>query len=309
MNKKGFTLIELLAVVVILAIIAIIAVPTLTRVIDKSNEGVSATRNRGILESKGEYLYFMDADDILHPQFLDFMVSETKRTNADIMVCKYAVFYNHPKYMQLSSKIKAIKIESGIAAFEYLASKGLATALWNKLLRNSQNTKDILFDTSMTYGEDMFYCWKRLLLAEKVYTINAPLYFYRQSPSGAITRYHDKLYEHYRSAFDDLESFGITHGIDKAILHKSICDHFARRIPSLIKMEYRAPYSKLQKEAHLLKLLNDKDICEGLQVRKEDLTDAIYDAARVKDVNKLLKIARKNHWISLILKPIKRLIK
>lgn len=37
------------------------------RIIDKNNEGVSATRNRGLSEAQGEYICFLDADDHLCP--------------------------------------------------------------------------------------------------------------------------------------------------------------------------------------------------------------------------------------------------
>lgn len=41
------------------------------RIIDKNNEGVSATRNRGLSEAKGEYICFLDADDHLCTGALD----------------------------------------------------------------------------------------------------------------------------------------------------------------------------------------------------------------------------------------------
>lgn len=281
------------------------------RIIDKTNEGVSATRNRGICEAKGEYLYFMDADDLLHPQFLELMASETQRTGADIMVCDYATFYTHPKYQELPDGLQSEPISGGLQAFEVLVPQGRATSLWNKFLKNLLHTENvsILLDERMTFGEDMFYCWKHLLMAEKVYVINAPLYLYRQSGSGATTRYHDKLYERYRAAFDDVESFAVAHGINQDDIHASVCHHFARRIPSLVNMENRAPYSLEQKVEHLLLVLNDKDIREGLYVHKDELAGDYYDTARSKDSNSLLKIAKKNYWKSRLLNPIKRLLK
>lgn len=41
------------------------------RIIDKCNEGVSATRNRGLSEAQGEYICFLDADDHLCTGALD----------------------------------------------------------------------------------------------------------------------------------------------------------------------------------------------------------------------------------------------
>lgn len=42
---------------------------------NQSNQGAPAARNRGFRESKGEYLFFCDADAILHPQALEYMIA------------------------------------------------------------------------------------------------------------------------------------------------------------------------------------------------------------------------------------------
>ena len=45
------------------------------RLISQANQGISQTRNRGIIEAKGEYVAFLDADDLWHPSKLQKQVS------------------------------------------------------------------------------------------------------------------------------------------------------------------------------------------------------------------------------------------
>ena len=39
--------------------------------IEQKNQGVSFSRNKGIAMAKGEYVVFLDADDLLHPSFIE----------------------------------------------------------------------------------------------------------------------------------------------------------------------------------------------------------------------------------------------
>lgn len=53
----------------------------------QDNRGVSVARNRGIEESQGEYLYFLDSDDTLSADFLESVYKKAINNNADFVVC------------------------------------------------------------------------------------------------------------------------------------------------------------------------------------------------------------------------------
>lgn len=96
------------------------------RVIDKVNEGVSTTRNRGIDECRGEYFYFMDADDILHPQLLSLLRKEILEKYPDIVVWDFTTFYTNPKFVLIPSEIKTEDVQNRHQeAFNYLMGERL----------------------------------------------------------------------------------------------------------------------------------------------------------------------------------------
>jgi glycosyltransferase involved in cell wall biosynthesis len=59
------------------------------RVVTGPNHGVSAARNRGIAETGGEWLVFLDADDLLLPGTLTRRLTAAAATGADVVVCDW----------------------------------------------------------------------------------------------------------------------------------------------------------------------------------------------------------------------------
>lgn len=62
------------------------------RLIEQPNKGVVPTRNRGIEESKGEYMLYLDADDKIPETYIEVLVSEAQKKNLDVVYCNYRRF-------------------------------------------------------------------------------------------------------------------------------------------------------------------------------------------------------------------------
>lgn len=279
------------------------------RVIDKANEGVSETRNLGLEECNGEYFYFMDADDMLHPQLLSLLRYAITSSNPDIVVWDFVTFYSKPRYAEITLHLNVEKVgNDSKEAFGNLMAKGSAVSLWNKAIRRSLIGEIVRLDPTMTYGEDMFFSWKSILLAKDIVYIHEPLYYYRQSGRGATNRFHPSLYEHYREAFDDMRRFIMQNNMYVRDVLESVDYHFACRLPSLVRMETRAPYSKEEQRLHLAKILGDESIQRGLSNNKQ-LDEKLYVLARNGKVEQMLNYARWGNIKEKILFPIKKILK
>ena len=59
------------------------------RVIDKKNEGVALTRNRGIQEARGKYICFVDNDDFVDADYISVFYSAIQQNDYDIVLGGY----------------------------------------------------------------------------------------------------------------------------------------------------------------------------------------------------------------------------
>ena len=59
------------------------------RLIDKQNEGVAVTRNKGILLAEGEYTMFMDNDDFVDSDYIETFYQAIHEKNLDLVIGGY----------------------------------------------------------------------------------------------------------------------------------------------------------------------------------------------------------------------------
>ncbi|MBD5418812.1 MAG: glycosyltransferase [Bacteroides sp.] len=278
-------------------------------IISKKNEGVSVARNVGIDKASGKYVSFIDADDLIHPGAIQVILKYLEEYDPDILSWKYRPFYSNPKYSELLDiKVTEIKNDN-LQAFDIMVSKGIAVGIYLKAVRKDIfYNPSIQFDTTMSYGEDMFVSWKCISKAKTIILIDTPLYFYRQSSNSAITRFHKNLYEKYGSAIEDMKLFIKTIGKESEEYTERIDYHLAMRLPSLTMMEYRAPYSNEEKKMRLKMILNDPRIKRALATATLP-SSKIFKLAIKGDIEGMLKMAKFNSKIATLLNPLKRILK
>ena len=135
------------------------------KVFTKENEGVTKAREYGFEQASGEYIGFVDADDIIEPTMYERLYNNLKEYNADISHCGYVIdyldgtheyFYNTGHLAQ-QDKISGIKsLISG--AFE----PGLCNKLYNHNLLQSLLHSGVM-DHSIKMNEDLlmnYYLFK-----------------------------------------------------------------------------------------------------------------------------------------------------
>ena len=107
----------------------------------QENQGLSGARNTGMKYCRGEYIYFMDSDDILELDALEVCYNFAKQNNADICLFDAEIFYEKnattiPWDYDRSHTLAENKKYNGEELFNYLISKEQHRAVvWLQFIR------------------------------------------------------------------------------------------------------------------------------------------------------------------------------
>lgn len=154
------------------------------RVIHKKNAGVSAARNSGIEISTGDYLVFVDGDDYIAHDYVDYMLSLIENTGSEFCLSKCCYTKSDEKQTK-SEYIEKLQPEDATAL---LISPDVIVGCWNKIFKRSLIVNNnIWFSTNLFYGEGLTFITTVSQISKSVGVGNRKVYYYRRNNEGSAT--------------------------------------------------------------------------------------------------------------------------
>jgi glycosyltransferase involved in cell wall biosynthesis len=144
----------------------------------QENQGVGATRNHLLEKIMGDYILFVDSDDWVELNMVEFLVGKASENHADVVTCGNVINDSIPKAVyeeEIWSQEKVIK--------EFLRHVIFNGSLWNKLIK-TRLLGNHRFDCTISYGEDALFCWYIIQNASKVIVTDRQFYHYRRNPQS-----------------------------------------------------------------------------------------------------------------------------
>lgn len=157
-------------------------------VIHKENGGVSSARNAGIDVAKGQFIGFVDPDDYLEMDALEYLYNMAINNKADI-VCYRMKTYKNMKLPSYESEKECIKCYYGKEIINQQLKYGeFLHSTCNKLYSNKFfYNLDNRFYSQIRYAEDALFNYKIMLNANVLVSSNLRKYNYLINESGVVS--------------------------------------------------------------------------------------------------------------------------
>ncbi len=152
------------------------------KVIHQKNGGAASAKNAALRMARGEYLSFVDSDDLLEPGAYRYMLQVLKETNADAGEFSYRDLYPNRREDQILFSQRLI-----LEGKDYLVrfTEGWSSALlWNKLYKRSLFA-GIFFEEGHKI-DDEYFTYQGFLNAKRVVCDNRIVYNYRRRASSVM---------------------------------------------------------------------------------------------------------------------------
>ena len=149
----------------------------------QKHSGVSVARNIGLSLAQGYYVSFLDADDWMELDMLEYLLDSIQREGADIATCEIVKDYPDGRCIEMGNS-KSYKATGGFVIDEINYGGDFNTFLVNKLFRKSI-LEGITFPEGVTIGEDYYFIMQILMRKPMVFKGGLYKYHYFQRNDSA----------------------------------------------------------------------------------------------------------------------------
>ena len=155
------------------------------KIINQDNQGLSSARNTGLKACSGKYVYFLDSDDFIDINAMEYCYKEAEKYNLDIVTFDAEVFYedNYDKQSFFEDYSRSGKLDEKIMIgqefYVYANYRGMYKApTWLNFFNREYLQKNNLYFYDGILHEDEIHTMKSYIMANKIKYI--PIKFFKR---------------------------------------------------------------------------------------------------------------------------------
>lgn len=198
------------------------------KVVTQANGGLSAARNAGLRQAKGDYVLFLDSDDWLERNALE--VLSQNLDDEDMLCFSGRRYFDDGQAFKEPDRLKRKTYSSGMGYYNENALQPRDFAFVCVVLRAYKRTfllEQGLWFKEGIYHEDNLFTPKACFYAEQVRQIEDSLYNYRVRQSSITTTANGQRLRDMLTIANELAAFFIPRrGFGKAVVYRAITHHY-----------------------------------------------------------------------------------
>ena len=189
------------------------------RIVTENNAGPSVARNKGIVRARGEFIIFLDADDIYEPTLLEKLYTMAVEKELDVAVSGFDLLNNKQgKHSAPSPEPHGDIFSSGAVVskneFPDYILQSTTGYVWNKLFRASFiKEKELVFAPELYVFEDVHFVCTALSLATRVAKCDEILIHHRVYSEQSRAKLFKKYYSQVPVVYFKIKEFLTHHGM------------------------------------------------------------------------------------------------
>ena len=230
-------------------------------VIHKENAGVSAARNTGLDNARGEWITFIDADDSVERDFCNNLM-QNETNDVDCVICGYNRLINGKK-IKIQSIGFSNKFEDSrkylINSLNPQTGAGFSPM---KIIRMSV-IGNIRFNENLEVAEDALFNIQLSENIRKIIFINEKLYNYRLNTNSTVKKYDNNYADKYLKAMEECGKYiCIKYSNDSEIIQNYY--NFVAYHVLIIAVNYCYNPQNLKKRKTLKKICKEAIFSDGI---------------------------------------------
>ena len=225
------------------------------KVFHRKNEGVSMARNFALNQICGEYITFIDSDDMYHADRLKRMLQVFEQhENCEIVFSRHKEFRGKLNTYEANDSRKIVISDDDILVKVISDSKN--HFVWNAMLKSEIAKKEKF--APIRFAEDFCYIRDCACHCRQMAVLDEVLYFYRRDNENAMTShfFSEKYISDYMKLVENVYDFCCDHSLTDDFFKKMVAHEYAQ---NSMRIRKSTSYSKF------VTCMNDKKFREGIK--------------------------------------------
>lgn len=155
------------------------------RPVSQENRGVSAARNRALEQARGEYLFFLDSDDAIHPRLLEELLREAEAAGAELAF-PYTIERSDEEmegaFRAPAGEEPSWRLGEGPEVrrwFSEISNRGIQIRRLGGKFLSRELLSGLRFEESLLRGEDTLFLYRVVQRSPRTVCMENPWYAYR----------------------------------------------------------------------------------------------------------------------------------